>query len=682
MESFFWQLVNRTAETEFIFSLFHSLLAGLTLLVLLYQLRAEHEAPARPSGGLAPGGFFLLAVHFGLLSLYFGARFFFAKEWAWGGFEPLSRGLMACAVVALVAGYLQRWEERQRHLVRWTLLLGALVLGIVLADLLFLTLRLLPSTTLNSTAVRITDLLALAVVAVGLRVVFQVEEEGRKASVMGLVSVAIALLAHSVLPFFPQRAGILIWNAEQHVLSIALFAFAWAAGERSRNLLGRVFVRLNLTFILLASLIMLITAGMEKYRYLRLGEERSMDLAEFLRGHIVYYQAHGDPLEGILGHPEVLRRVVVEFGRLPELREINIYLDGKRASFHYTRDWEIKEEIVPLATLGLSDSDADPPNSFQMVRLPIEGERNHDNWIRFVGTMDYVNEYIGKYLILIYALFTIMVALATCIIGMIVRNTDRRLQQQYAELQETHYQLAQAAKLASIGQLAGGMAHEINTPITSILALASHLAEEKSAAALALRHRQSLQVIAQQAQRVSKIVGNLLTFSRQSHLELSWVDVAKLLETAITLVQYRQIDGAIQFCQEINRNLPQVLGDVDRLTEVFVNLLNNAIDAMPKGGTLAVRAFLIGESNGGVRVEVADTGCGIPREELSRIFDPFFTTKEPGRGTGLGLSVSHGIVKDHGGQIWAESSPGAGTRFIVTLPKEVSRDGGTHPGNR
>jgi two-component system NtrC family sensor kinase len=283
--------------------------------------------------------------------------------------------------------------------------------------------------------------------------------------------------------------------------------------------------------------------------------------------------------------------------------------------------------------------------------------------------MDYINQYIGKYIILVYSLFTIMVGVGSVIIGMIVADTDRQLRRQYAELQETQQQLAQAAKLASIGELTGGVAHEINTPITSILALASHLAEGRSAATLAPSLRQSLEVIVQQAQRVAKIVGNLLTFSRQSRLELSRVDVGELLEMAFALLQHRLKNSDIRLAREIDLDLPQILGDAGRLTEVFVNLLNNAIDSMPAGGTLTVRANGTTDYGGSVRIEVSDTGCGIAPENLARIFDPFFTTKEPGKGTGLGLSISHGIVKDHGGQIGTQSQLEAGTTFTVILPK-------------
>lgn len=669
MESLFWHLAHRTAETQFIFNLFHLLLAGLTLLVLLHQLRATRADAPQTSDRFLPIGFSLLVLHFSVLTLYFGAAFFFRKELAWAGFEPVSHGLMVWGLLVVVAAYLKAWRQEDTHLVRLTLGGCAIVGAVLVTDVLLSFAQVASAQRLHSGAILIIDLLGLVGVGLGMRALLGSGWEGRRAGLVALASVAAALLLHGAPPFLPRETGVLVWNAEQHLLSVSFLAFAWAAGERSGNLLDRVFVRLNLTFILLASLIMLITAGMEKYQYLRLAEERSMNLAEFIRGHVVYYQARGDSPQDIFRHPQVLRRVVVEFGMLPELRQVNLYLDGQRVSFRYTRDWEIKEEIAPLAGLGSPDAAAELENSFQMIRLPIQSRTDPSNRIELIGTMDYINAYIGKYIILIYSLFTIMVGLATGIIGIIVADTDRRFRRQYAELQQTHLQLGQAAKLASVGQLAGGMAHEINNPITSILSLASHLAEEKSAATLTPRQRKSFEVIAQQAERVSKIVGNLLTFSRQSHLQLSQVDVSEVLATAITLVQYRLRENAFRLRREIDADLPLILGDAGRLAEVFVNLLNNAIDAMPSGGTLVIRASPNLEAGGGVHVEVTDTGCGIPAALLPRIFDPFFTTKEPGRGTGLGLSVSHGIIKDHGGQIWAQSRPGAGTTLEVTLPK-------------
>lgn len=672
MGSLFWHLANRSSETQFIFSLFHLLLAGLTLLVLLHQIRAiRGEAAERPSRLLA-FGFFLLALQFALPTLYFGVGFFFHKDLQWAGFERFSHGLMACALLVVVAAYLEARRRVAIRLTPWALYGAALVAGLVVMDLFLSSSRSVSGEHPHSVGMLATDVLALLAVGLGIWAVLGGEWEGRYASLVALASLGLAVCLHGGSIFATRRTEILIWNAEQQILSVSLFAFAWAAGQHSRNLLDRVFVRLNLTFIILASLIMLITAGMEKYQYLRLAEERSMNLAEFLRGHIVYYQARGESLQDIFRHPEVLKRVVIEFGTLPELREVNIYWNRQRASFRHTQDWEIKEEITSLAGPTPPYGDAEMTNSFQMIRLPIESGTDPNSRIEFLGTMDYINAYIGKYIIFLYLLFTLMVGLATGVIGMIVTDADRRLRRQYTELEETHQQLAQAAKLASIGELAGGVAHEINTPITSILSLASHLAEGRNPAKSTTGQRKSLQVIAQQAERVSKIVGNLLRLSRQSHLELTRADVAELLETAITLVQHRLREGEIQLHRQIEADLPLVLGDAGRLTEVFVNLLNNAIDAMPGGGTLVVRALPNFKPTGGVRVEVADTGCGIPAEQLPRIFDPFFTTKEPGRGTGLGLSISHGIVKDHGGQIWAESRPGFGTKLAVALPKEVS----------
>lgn len=668
MESLIWQLANRTAETQFIFNLFHLLLAGLTLLVLLHQLKAGGRERLGNEGWLLLSGFSLLVLHFAVLTLHFGTEFFFRKALVWRGFGGLSHGFMACGLLFVVAAL---WEGRQNQerQVAWGFRQSCvLVIAAVLLDVVFFPSKELSSEAVHSIPMFGLDLLALLAVVIGMRKVMRAKSEGWRATMVAFGSVGFALLLHSTLVFLPRPTGVLLWNAEEHALSVSLFAFAWAAGERSHNLLDRVFVRLNLTFLILASLIMLVTVGMEKYQYLRLAEERSMNLAEFLRGHTVFYRAHGESLEKIFRHTEVLKRVVVEFGTLPELRAVNISLDGQRASFHYTPDWVVKEEIAPLPRLDPLQAGMEVENSFTMIRLPIESGTSSGNQVEFVGTMDFINNYIGKYIILIYSLFTIMVGMATVIIGMIITDTDRRLQHQFGELQETQQQLAQAAKLASVGQLAGGMAHEINNPITSILSLASHLARKDVAASLTPRQQKSLEVIAQQAERVSKIVGNLLTFARESHLELSPVDVAELLDTAITLVQYRVSDNAIDLHREFSAELPMILGDVGRLTEVFVNIFNNAIDAMPGGGTLIVRASSNSANGGGVRMEVKDMGCGIPSEHLARVFDPFFTTKEPGRGTGLGLSISHGIVKDHGGEIWAESQPGAGATLVITLP--------------
>ncbi|MBZ5564817.1 MAG: hypothetical protein LAP13_20650 [Acidobacteriia bacterium] len=664
MQSLLTHLTSRTAETLLILNLFHLLLVGLTLAVLLHQMRANRQSVGRPDR-LLTLGFVLLALHFTALTLHFGTAFFLRIELKLAGVERVSHGLFVAGVLLIVAAYLDFGGSRR---------LGRALMGlpIVVVMVLFDVSTAAPPLSAagrpHSAAMIISDLVGLVVVMLGIRAVGKGEciWEGRRVRLLALGALAAILLLDALPSFLSRPAGILVWNIEEQLMSVALFAFAWAAGERTSKLLDRVFVRLNLTFIVLASLIMMITAGMEKYQYFHLAEERSTNLAEFLRGHVIYFRDQGENLEQIFAHPEVLRRVVAEFGTLPELREVDVYLSGQRATFRYTPDWEVKESIQPERPHTALEDDGELASSFQMIRLPLGGGAPASDRVEFVGTMDYINSYIGKYLILIYSVFTVIVGLATLIIGMIVADADRQMRQQYAELQEAQQQLAQSAKLASIGELAGGMAHEINNPITSILALSSHMAEDKNAAALSPRGRKNLQLIARQAERVAKLVGGLLSFSRQSQLHMSTLNIRELLETAFDLVQYRLKDGAITVRREIAPGLPPVVGDASRLTEVFVNLLSNALDAMPGGGTLTLRARMSpGEDT--VRVEIQDSGEGIPAEHLPRIFDPFFTTKAPGRGTGLGLSISHGIIKDHGGEIWARSEPGAGTTLALSL---------------
>ena len=657
MESFFWHLTNRTAETLLILNLFHLLLTGLAVLVLGYQ-RLYRGAMAR-ADRLLGIGFSLLALHFALLTLRFGVAFFFREQLSLAGLERVSHGLLVCGVLIIAAAYL---DAAGGKLIRYLVPAFPVLLILVLLDVWQVLPPLSDAQRPHSIAMLASDLLAIMaiVMAAGCVARDKVQWAGRRMRLLALACLAVVFLLHGLPTFVARPYGVLIWNAEEHLLSLALFAFTWVVGERSRELLDRVFVRLNLTFIILASLIMLITAGMEKYQYFHLAEQRSVNLAEFLRGHVLYYGAQGENLEQIFAHPEVLRRVVTEFGNLPELREVNVYVGGQRAGFRYSQDWEVHESIVAEAN-GPPPS-PELPNSFQMIRLPIGTGRDR---VEFVGTLDYVNQYIGKYIISIYCLFTLMLGLGTLIIGMIVADTDRQLQRRYAELQETQQQLAQAAKLASIGELAGGMAHEINNPITSILALATHMVEGENAERLTPRGRKNMQLIVRQTERVANLVGGLLTFSRQTQMHLSQVEPARLLQSALDLVEYR-LGGAIRVRREIDPVLPPVVGDASRLTEVLVNLLSNAIDAMPQGGTLTLRATANGTS-GGVRIEVEDTGEGITAEQLPRIFDPFFTTKAPGRGTGLGLSISHGIIKDHGGEIWAESQPGVGTTLVVAL---------------
>jgi two-component system, NtrC family, sensor kinase len=229
----------------------------------------------------------------------------------------------------------------------------------------------------------------------------------------------------------------------------------------------------------------------------------------------------------------------------------------------------------------------------------------------------------------------------------------------HAELER---RLVQADKLSSIGLLAAGVAHEVNTPLAVISTYAQMLAKQISGDS---EKAPLLEKIARQTFRASEIVNSLLNFSRTSPTEFVSVDLNKVVNETLTLVEHQLAKARIEVKLALDPALPRIKANPGKLQQVFLNLFLNARDAMENGGTLAVRST---EQDGLVRITVADSGAGIAQENLTRIFDPFFTTKAAKKGTGLGLSVSYGIVREHGGEIEVDSQLGAGTRFELSFP--------------
>ncbi|HVO79626.1 MAG TPA: ATP-binding protein [Terriglobales bacterium] len=231
---------------------------------------------------------------------------------------------------------------------------------------------------------------------------------------------------------------------------------------------------------------------------------------------------------------------------------------------------------------------------------------------------------------------------------------------------ELEAQLSQADKLSSIGLLAAGVAHEVNTPLAVISSYAQMLSKQLGADP---QKGALLEKITRQTFRASEIVNNLLNFSRTSGTEFTDVDVNKIITDTMALLEHQFKISKIQVRDELAEHLPLINGNAGRLQQVFLNLFLNARDAMPNGGMLRVTT-----SNGeGVSVVVSDTGTGIAQEHIHRIYDPFFTTKtvsqgQQGRGTGLGLSVTYGIIQEHAGKIRVESRPGEGTTFYLDFP--------------
>jgi two-component system NtrC family sensor kinase len=235
-------------------------------------------------------------------------------------------------------------------------------------------------------------------------------------------------------------------------------------------------------------------------------------------------------------------------------------------------------------------------------------------------------------------------------------------------------QLLQTEKLAAIGELVSGVAHELNNPLTSVLGYAQLL----QAADVTPEMRDDLRTIYQEAQRSAKIIENLLTFARKETAEKQYTDINQVLRDTLKLRAYQLKVDDVELTRELDENLPWTMAAPHQLQQVFLNLINNAHQAVM--GSTGDRCLTLRTETDSrvIRVLIVDNGPGIPEEHIGKIFDPFFTTKDVGQGTGLGLSIAFGIVQEHNGRIWAESEPDEGTTFIVELPI-VERPGGDVP---
>lgn len=232
------------------------------------------------------------------------------------------------------------------------------------------------------------------------------------------------------------------------------------------------------------------------------------------------------------------------------------------------------------------------------------------------------------------------------------------------ELKKREEQLIQSRKMAAIGHLTAGIAHELNNPLNNISltteALISEFEEWDKQTELKM-----LQDIFSQVERASNTVANLLDFTHRDQDKFEKVNLKSLLERTIRLISNELKLNTVHLEMDCGSNLPSIMGNQDNLQQVFLNLFLNALQAMPDGGTLNVRACVEKES---LKVVVRDSGVGIPKEHMNSIFDPFFTTKEIGKGTGLGLSVTCGIIQKHQGTISVESEVGRGTSFTIEFP--------------
>ncbi len=246
------------------------------------------------------------------------------------------------------------------------------------------------------------------------------------------------------------------------------------------------------------------------------------------------------------------------------------------------------------------------------------------------------------------------------------KSAEAALQAKNGELNAVTQQLWQAAKLATMGELASSIAHELNNPLATVSLRIESLTAQTSQDD---QRRRELEIIGQEVERMGNLVTNLLQFSRRSRQQISTVDVREEVEKTFELIEYHFRKNNVKVIREFAADAPCIHADRQQLRQLFLNLFTNACDAMPQGGTLTIRVMARPEAKQ-VYIEIADTGTGIPPEILPKVMEPFYTTKPEGKGTGLGLAICRRVAQEHQGtfDVVSEGIPGKGTRVCITLP--------------
>jgi two-component system, NtrC family, sensor kinase len=258
------------------------------------------------------------------------------------------------------------------------------------------------------------------------------------------------------------------------------------------------------------------------------------------------------------------------------------------------------------------------------------------------------------------------------------KTLEDRVDRRTKELKRAHDHMLQVEKMASMGKMAAMVAHEVNNPLSGILTYAKLLRKWTVTGQVAHEKRdeavQCLELIAAESRRCGDLIKNLLTLSRTAPMNLELIELHTLVDRCLLLVRHPVELGGVQLQEDLPENLPLMHCDPAQLEQVFLVLITNAIDAMPRGGNLWLEARFHEQQNE-IEIRIRDDGAGIPPDVLPQLFEPFFTTKERGHGVGLGLAISRGIVERHGGHIEVQSVFGKGTTFIITLPAAGSERG-------
>jgi two-component system NtrC family sensor kinase len=241
--------------------------------------------------------------------------------------------------------------------------------------------------------------------------------------------------------------------------------------------------------------------------------------------------------------------------------------------------------------------------------------------------------------------------------------TERKRAEEERNRMEQQLQLA--GRLAAVGELAAGVAHELNNPLAAVQAFAQYLVDRKD---LDDDTRDDVQTIYRESQRAGRITSNLLSFARRHRPARSMISINEVVQKSLELNSYRMRANQIEVVEQLDPALPMTMADYHQLEQVFVNIIANSEQAMTEAHGKGMLQISTCVADNMLRIVFTDNGPGIPEDNLKQIFDPFFTTKEVGKGTGLGLSICFGIIQEHGGRIYAESTPSQGATFTVELP--------------
>ncbi len=430
--------------------------------------------------------------------------------------------------------------------------------------------------------------------------------------------------------------------------------------------------RLILILGILSSIFIFIIIGAHSSYYYRHNirdqEEKALALTETAFSALASFMLEGEM--------DKIQDILVSVGKLEHLKHIHI-IDEKGRIGYSSQPEKINTQgagkfLTQALTRGEKVSGLEEIGETKdyCVILPIKNEPRcyscHRKGTKILGALEVALDWkpVRKILkihlrndIIVAFLFYAFILLMSVLFGRLYNNAQTSLK----NLKAAQEQLVKTEKMAAVGQMAAAISHDLRNPLTGIKMAAYYLGTKIDKSELELNN--ILRDIELEIDYASNVVTNILTYAKPVELIYTHADINKLLEDTITFVHLQNRDLTIKLVKKYAPNIPEIFIDSKQIKQVFINVLTNAIQAMPNGGTLSITTRLVGRD---LEVEIKDTGLGISKDDFGKIFDPFFTTKA--RGVGLGLSISNNIINKHGGKMKIISELGLGTTFLMSLP--------------